>query len=451
MIALAAVLLAPVYGCSIEGHRDGYFAELVEYGSSLDCAIVVVSVLFGASDVSLPTLTSRRATNRRCNVAVVDSDFSSDDTSASVMSAWTIVSTRAPFAFGPRDSRIPKILAHLFFPRAQYLVYLDSYLRVLQEPEDMVVRYFSNASTLLLVQRHWGRTTFHEELSGIANYDYKPVLEYQRWTYARDNISLDGLAHGSFRMQRAHRLTSTFACTWFNHFMQHSQRDQLSFVRAVNELDLQSRTTYVTLGELSSRVYYSHRPAYTKLQLTTSASCMMRHKLHCTQPRHWFYDIGAGAGQSIRYFSRRTDAFQAWHVVATEPNASVHDALTTTFSATGLLHAKLLLRPLNAASLSEHVAAHVSDVDFVVLKIGADRASWLNRFVDDGTIHLVDVVAIQTRDHALDDALSQKLTALGVPLMSRWNAQTESGFEVSVYNAAVFRWKTLLALRKYKA
>ena len=92
-----------------------------------------------------------------------------------------------PFQDPRRDSRVIKVLLHLFFPWAKYHFYHDGNLKPLQHPADMVRLLLIGNGTvdepdyLLAMPRHQERNSVEEELVAVTFYklDWPRVLQHQ--------------------------------------------------------------------------------------------------------------------------------------------------------------------------------------------------------------------------------------------------------------------------------
>jgi hypothetical protein len=426
-----------VLNCRLEGHREGYFKAAVAHGANLDCRIVVLTVMFGASDSVLADLPPgrRAARYKRCNVALID--VAALNTSAH----WTLVATRGPFAFGPRDSRIPKILSHFIFPNAEFIVYIDANRRLLIDPEDLVREHFVNSSTLLLAEKHHKRDTFEQEMRAVfANgFEGARLLAYQQWVYQQHHITMNNLLYGGFRMQRKSTVVNAFACLWFSHFMSHSQRDQLSLIRVVHELDLLAHGYVVVVApDTVSQLAASHVVDYETRRRTSGASCQTRYKLHCENSRQIYVDMdadGADAG-TLATLSKVIPEFAQWHTV------------TRTADVTELSGDK---------DIATYLLARVSDFEFVVLKLSGDVrniTASLNALISKAALPLVDLLIVETRaSQQVDNELLARIAdTLAVPLMQwRRDSSSTNYWNQRAYDSARARWRMTNQLRRTKA
>jgi hypothetical protein len=198
-----------VSGCDIPGARDyGSFADVLHCTRRprLDCELVVVTTVFQALDNPLPYSPSLNASASRavplatCFYAIVDRPtvealLPNRTTATSVdcdltSLGWNVVvvpDNQLPFMDPRRDSRVPKVLLHLFFPWAKYHFYHDGNIRLQRHPADLVRSLLIGNGTvdepdyLLAMPRHQERNSVEEELVAVTFYklDWPRVLQHQ--------------------------------------------------------------------------------------------------------------------------------------------------------------------------------------------------------------------------------------------------------------------------------
>jgi hypothetical protein len=147
---------------------------------------------------------------------------------------WRIVP--APRVFGTaKDSRIPKILSHLFI-ESEFSIYHDASLRMLVEPSQLVYGDLKDAD--LALYRHPCRTNVCDEMEcckreGIG---YSAEMETQVERYKA--FGVDGLYAGGFQIRRNTYATQRFNEIWWREYHNGCRRDQIALPWAIYESDV---------------------------------------------------------------------------------------------------------------------------------------------------------------------------------------------------------------------
>ena len=83
-----------------------------------------------------------------------------------------------------RNAKIYKILATMFFPDYEYIIWVDANRELVINPETLLIEYGNNFDLLLF--RHGGRKCYLEEIEAVKKYGYledENILEEQKRYY----------------------------------------------------------------------------------------------------------------------------------------------------------------------------------------------------------------------------------------------------------------------------
>ncbi|KAG0448820.1 hypothetical protein HPP92_027641 [Vanilla planifolia] len=223
----------------------------LKYMSS--CHIAVSSCIFGNSDhlrtPYLKTIT-RQSRKNICFIMFVDentlktlqSEGQKMD-SMGFIGLWKIVVIRnLPYPDMRRVGKIPKLLAHRLFPSARYSIWLDSKLRLQNDPYLILEYFLWRRGYEYAISNHYDRHCVWEEVAQnkkLNKYNHT-VIDQQFEFYQSDGLKRfdptdpnkllpSYVPEGSF-IARAHTpMSNLFSCLWFNEVDQWTPRDQLSF------------------------------------------------------------------------------------------------------------------------------------------------------------------------------------------------------------------------------
>ena len=156
-----------------------------------------------------------------------------------------------PFSSARRNSRVPKMLPHRFFPDAAFCVWVDAKLQLNARPEEAVERFLASASADVAAVRNLRRDTIDHEYGWICSWLCPPswaprpasvpddacaAVRAQWATYEREQPAEGGwMAHTAviegalLLLDLRSRATQCFLCNWFNEYVRFGERDQLSF------------------------------------------------------------------------------------------------------------------------------------------------------------------------------------------------------------------------------
>lgn len=241
------ILITIVYTCSVPGARQGAFIEALNYGKTLTgCKLVTFTVLIGSYDKLNPQLGSNSSTVQ-CFVAITDKK-ESILREPYIKNGWTVVEcTVMPFDSIIRNTRVPKILGHLFFPLSDTIIYIDASAFLYSTPSELYETYFKDPKIELLVKQHpRNPKNYSIEASNIIRLrlDSKNIVSHQVSDYSI--LGLPSLViYAGARMQRNTKKMAAFNCLWFVHYMSYSRRDQLSIARAFEDMNLFQNTVMI--------------------------------------------------------------------------------------------------------------------------------------------------------------------------------------------------------------
>jgi len=131
-----------------------------------------------------------------------------------------------------RNAKIHKILAHKYFPQAEYSLWIDGTISIISPLplNEWVERYLKNHD--LAVFRHWHRNCAYEEAKKcmLGQLDDPQIIERQMQKYFDNGYPrANGLAECSVLLRRHTSRIKRFNEKWWDEIRQHSRRDQLSF------------------------------------------------------------------------------------------------------------------------------------------------------------------------------------------------------------------------------
>jgi hypothetical protein len=277
LLLVLALYLSSVAGCDIPGARDhGSFANMLHCTRrESGCKITVMTTILQAVDELRPVYNSsaknRASSLTTCYYAVVDKASAVAILKANSIpqpsgalspgkdlviqasslthtthtdkelyarcnlkvKGWTLLvvpDDQLPFRDPRRDSRVLKSFLHLFFPKAQFHIYMDGNLELLQHPVDIVSQQLfktkdkeDSPSYWLAMGLHQTRFSIEEEAAkvGELNLDVHRVLSHQVDLYHFTNaqpmgplfqVSYLDLASSSFKARLRSSLISRLEC-----------------------------------------------------------------------------------------------------------------------------------------------------------------------------------------------------------------------------------------------
>ena len=131
-----------------------------------------------------------------------------------------------------RASRRPKLMPHLYFPDADWTIWLDNKSRLLRPPGDIVAALAAQSDAGFFAYPHFRRDCVYQEGQTVRENgldDHRIILERMRTYRAEGMPERFGLIEGHFIVRRRAPDVDAFGTEWFDHVCRYSRRDQISF------------------------------------------------------------------------------------------------------------------------------------------------------------------------------------------------------------------------------
>lgn len=147
----------------------------------------------------------------------------------SKQSAWETKPTYKLFKNDRRNSRIHKILPHLYFD-TEYSIYVDGNIHLTVPAQQLVAEWLKDKD--IAVFRHVGRDCLYEEVNECVRQKKGNILELaeQQKAYAKAGFPLHaGLAECGVIVRRNTPRIQQLCEKWWAHYCRYSERDQISF------------------------------------------------------------------------------------------------------------------------------------------------------------------------------------------------------------------------------
>jgi len=140
---------------------------------------------------------------------------------------WTVRPHYDRFTDNTRNSRIQKIMPHLFFT-SEYSIYIDGNIELLVEPQKLVDEWLKDKD--IAVFNHAGRKNVFEEADACVHYEKEDpqIIAEQAKAYARIGIK-EGLCECGVIVRRHTKRIEELNEKWWAHYCRYSKRDQISF------------------------------------------------------------------------------------------------------------------------------------------------------------------------------------------------------------------------------
>lgn len=129
-----------------------------------------------------------------------------------------------------RASRHPKMLPHLYFPEAEYSLYIDGNIQLLTAPEELVDLYLKKTD-MALFPHPQRKCTYHEATKCLRRKKADPnLVKAQMSHYKRLGFPKGyGLTACWVILRRHAPLVQAFGESWWDAYLKFSGRDQLCF------------------------------------------------------------------------------------------------------------------------------------------------------------------------------------------------------------------------------
>jgi len=132
-----------------------------------------------------------------------------------------------------RASRRAKLRPHLYFPEAEWSIWLDNKSRLLTEPQAIVAALQAQSDAALFAFPHFRRDCVYQEGQAVWENgldDHRVVKERLARYRAEGMPEHAGLIEGHFIVRRHNDpAVARFGERWFEHVLRYSRRDQISF------------------------------------------------------------------------------------------------------------------------------------------------------------------------------------------------------------------------------
>jgi len=177
--------------------------------------IVVYTVIMGDYEALRPT--------KYNGVCLTDSDIPPTG-------GWEIRTIKGEHSDPRRAARYPKMMPHVYFPKAKYTIYLDGNVGLLNTPA-LVVRDLLRKEDMALFPHPERGCTYEEAVKCITYKKADPkVVEQQMEYYRRVKFPADyGLTACWVIIRRNTSKVRQFGEAWWDEYLQFTQRDQLCF------------------------------------------------------------------------------------------------------------------------------------------------------------------------------------------------------------------------------
>ncbi|XP_074279552.1 uncharacterized protein LOC141604895 [Silene latifolia] len=248
----------------VKGSKEysGTGFDLVEddYRYISKCHIAVISCIFGNSDRLRSPFTKAVSRLSRKNVCFV---MFMDETTLETLTAegqmpdrmgyiglWKVVVVKnLPFTDMRRVGKIPKLLSHRLFPSARYSIWLDSKLRLQQDPLLLLENFLWRKGYEYAISNHYDRHCVWKEVerNKKLNKFNHTMIDQQFQFYQADGLKRfnasdpnkmlpSNVPEGSLIIRAHTPMSNLFSCLWFNEVDRFTPRDQLSFAFTYQKL-----------------------------------------------------------------------------------------------------------------------------------------------------------------------------------------------------------------------
>ena len=145
---------------------------------------------------------------------------------------WDICPLNNPFKDPCRNAKIYKVLPHLFFPNAEYSLWIDGRISIkFQHTLEFLIETYLRDSDICVFKHNLRDCIYAEALECTRrNLDDKTVIKRQIKKYEQAGYPKNsGLSECSVILRRHTELVRKFNETWWAEISTGSKRDQLSF------------------------------------------------------------------------------------------------------------------------------------------------------------------------------------------------------------------------------
>uniref|UniRef100_A0A1D1Y0K7 Leucine--tRNA ligase n=1 Tax=Anthurium amnicola TaxID=1678845 RepID=A0A1D1Y0K7_9ARAE len=222
------------------------------------CRFVVASGIFDGYDTPhQPSNISLRSQKLFCFLMVVDDKSLSlirknvtvrkDSDGGKWVGIWRLVTLHNPPYDEPRrNGKVPKILTHRLFPRAQFSIWIDGKMELIVDPLLILERYLWRGNHTFAIACHKHHKSIYEEADAIKRRKRyaRPLIDLHMKIYRYEGMepwnpnkgTVSDVPEGAVLIREHTAMTNLFSCLWFNEVNLFTPRDQLSFGYVVYRL-----------------------------------------------------------------------------------------------------------------------------------------------------------------------------------------------------------------------
>nr|XP_011458690.1 PREDICTED: uncharacterized protein LOC101293359 isoform X2 [Fragaria vesca subsp. vesca] len=223
--------------------------EDIEYAEK--CRFVVASGIFDGYDIPhQPSNLSPRSKKLFCFLMVVDETslefikgnvtIREDNNGGKWVGVWRLILLKHPPYDEPRrNGKVPKIITHRLFPKAQYSIWIDGKMELMVDPLLILERYLWREKNTFAISQHKHSHSIYEEAD--ANKRRKryarPLIDLHMKIYRYEGMepwspqkkTVSDVPEGAIIIREHTAMSNLFSCLWFNEVDLFTPRDQLSF------------------------------------------------------------------------------------------------------------------------------------------------------------------------------------------------------------------------------
>ncbi|KAA8538889.1 hypothetical protein F0562_025581 [Nyssa sinensis] len=222
------------------------------------CKFVVAPGIFDGYDTpNQPSNISPRSQKLFCFLMVVDEislDFfkknvtvEEDDDGGQWVGIWRLILLKHPPYEEPRrNGKVPKILTHRLFPRAEYSIWIDGKMELIVDPLLILERYLWRGKHTFAIAQHKHHKSIYEEADANKRRKQyaRPLIDLHMQIYHYEGMepwnpkknSISDVPEGAIIIREHTGVSNLFSCLWFNEVNLFTPRDQLSFGYVVYRL-----------------------------------------------------------------------------------------------------------------------------------------------------------------------------------------------------------------------
>lgn len=146
-------------------------------------------------------------------------------------SVWTTQPPYDKFKDDTRNSRIQKIMPHMYFD-TEYSIYMDGNFELTVPPEQVIDEFLTKTGKDIAVFRHGGRTDIYQEAQAIVGYgkETKEAIVEQVKAYSKQGVKAEhGLNSCGIIIRKNTKRINDLNEKWWAEYCRYSKRDQMSF------------------------------------------------------------------------------------------------------------------------------------------------------------------------------------------------------------------------------